>query len=243
MAGLPGGRRVLQRNINMDGDDILVVGIDSGTTSFKTAYMAALETWTNSKISFLAPRTLDAAVIANFPGFSQSGLTNVSTSLIYDEHGKLLKWGHGVTNFLDHDNFDPDYLVKHWKLGLHDSALGQTLTSLAERLGKSNPTAFAEDFFKAWSSYLFEDDSSALLKAEGGDLAGYKYIDIVIAVPPGWSHHEHKLFAQAATRGLGPKDGQRIFLVSETECVLRSWMQQGSRKSFSIVQQRPDSPH
>jgi hypothetical protein len=236
MAKLPKARRVPQPNINMDGDDILIVGIDSGTTSFKTAYMAALETWTINKTSFLSPRTLDATVIANFPGYSQSGLTNVSTSLIYDEHGKLLKWGHGVTNFLDHDSFNPDYLVNHWKFGLHDSALRRTLTLLAERLGKGDPVAFVEDFFKAWSSFLFEDKTSALLKAEGRrDLAGYKYIDIVIAVPPGWTHHEHKLFAQAATRGLGPKDGQRLFLVSETECVLRSWMQQGGRKSFSIV--------
>ena len=212
-----------------------MVGIDPGTTSFKTAYMAALQTWTKDQVSMLSARTLDATIIANFPGHSQSGLTNVSTSLIYNEDGKLLKWGHGVTNFLDHDSFDPDYLVNHWKFGLHDPALRRILTLVAERIGKENPESFVEDFFRAWGSYLFEDQTSALLKAEGGNLKGYKYVDIVIAVPPGWPHGEHTSFAQAATRGLGPKDGHRIFLVSETECVLRSWMQQGARKVFSHV--------
>jgi hypothetical protein len=82
-------------------------------------------------------------------------------------------------------------------------------------------------------SFLMDDDDSPLLRSVGGSLNKYKYVDIVVAVPPGWQHHEHEMFEQAINRALGHREGQRVWLASETECVLREWMQMERPETFS----------
>jgi hypothetical protein len=82
-------------------------------------------------------------------------------------------------------------------------------------------------------SFLMDDDDSPILRSVGGSLSKYKYVDIVVTLPPGWQHHEHEMFEQSINRALGQREGQRVWLASETECVLREWMQMERPETFS----------
>lgn len=213
---------------------ILILGLDLGTTSFKIAMLAVEE---NSKAEnpLQLIRNPDAYVIVleNFPGFHQHHLSSVPSCLVYDSKRRLWKWGHEAERYQGDENFNPDLFVRNWKMSIHKSSdpaacrLRQNIEALATRLGKASTEDFAEDFSKALFTFLLEDEgSSPVLKHWAGDLSVFKHIDIVLAVPPGWPRQEHEALSNAVARGLGDKRHFRIFRASETECVLRSWMQE-----------------
>jgi len=212
---------------------VLALGLDLGTTSFKIAMQAADEQLDGpNALQLIRNPHSYMTVLENFPGHLQHSLSSVPTCLFYGPKAKLPKWGHEADKFQSDEDFDSDFFVANWKLALHESAdpaasrTRQRLESIAKRLGKDGLDAFAEDFSKALVNFLFEDnEESPILKRFGTRIDTFNHIDIVIAVPPGWPRQEHEILSNAVARGLGEKRSFRIFRASETECVLRSWME------------------
>lgn len=225
---------------NIEGSKtILIVGVDSGTTSFKCALCEAREVNVDRGTPFLVQLpTQTIEVVADYPGSHQDELIYSSTSLIYNEVGELAKWGHEATNFQNHPDFDPKLLVDYWKLAARKPStlavqqLQKRLEEIAQRFGRS-PNTFISDFFRAVSSFLFGKDGRALQNSLGS-LDDYRFIDVVIPVPPGWSREEHRTFSHAAAVGLGMRPNLRVFTVSETECALRTWMHQGGYRLVKV---------
>jgi hypothetical protein len=223
---------------NSTREPILVLGIDPGTTSFKVAVLEAEEISENQGHTHISKDPNEQiALLSHFPGFERYDSNTVPTALIYNKNGELAKWGHHATNFQTYDSFDPSFLVEYWKLGLRTSSspaarqLRRNLEATAERLGVT-PDKFIEDFFRAVRQFVLENKNSPLLEHLGGDkaLLGFKNIDVVIALPPGWPRQEHRNFTSAATQGLGNTRQLRIFTVSETECVLHQWITETNYK-------------
>lgn len=217
---------------NATREPILVLGIDPGTTSFKVAALEAEEiSEKQGHVHILKDPSEQIILLSHFPGFERYDSNTVPTALIYNSNGELVKWGHHATNFQTDDSFDPSFLVEYWKLGLRTSSspearqLRRNLEATAERLG-TTPDKFIEDFFRAVRQFVLENKNSPLLEPLGGEnaLQRFKYIDVVIALPPGWPRQEHRAFTSAATQGLGDTRQLRIFTVSETECVLNQWI-------------------
>jgi hypothetical protein len=226
---------------------VLVLGLDLGTTSFKIA-MLAVEEQLDSLNTLQLIRNPDSYVIVleNFPGHHLHCLSSVPTCLYYAPKAVLPKWGHEAYIFQSDEDFDSSFFAANWKLALHESAdptasiLRQRLQSIARRLGKEGLDAFAEDFSKALVAFLFEDhEESPILKRFGTGINSFSHIDIVIAVPPGWPRQEHEILSNAVARGLGEKRSFRIFRASETECVLRSWMQDAEIQAKVITLRHP----
>ncbi len=212
---------------------VLSLGLDLGTTSFKIA-MLAVEEQLESPNPLQLIRNPDSylIVLENFPGHRTHSLSSVPTCLAYNPKVELPKWGHEADNFQSEEDFDSDFFVANWKIALHESPdpaasrLRQRLLDIAKRLVKDGLDSFAEDFSRALVTFLFEDhDESPILKRFGTRIDSFSHIDVVIAVPPGWPRQEHETLSNAVARGLGDKRSFRIFRASETECVLRSWMQ------------------
>jgi hypothetical protein len=119
------------------------------------------------------------------------------------------------------------------KLSIHKSTdpaaaqLRHNIQTIATRLREINSDVFAEDFSKALFAFLLGDNqNSPVLKHYGSRMNLFRHIDIVLAVPPGWSRREYEALSTAVARGLGDKRSFRIFRVSETECDLKSWEQE-----------------
>lgn len=212
---------------------VLILGLDLGTTSFKIAMLLVEEQLDNPNTLELI-RNPDSYVIVleNFPGHHQHSLSSVPTCLFYGPKATLPKWGHEADRFQSDEDFNSDFFVANWKLALHESAdpassqLRQRLQSIASKLGKEGLDAFAEEFSRALAAFLFEDyEESPILKRYGTRINTFSHIDIIIAVPPGWPRQEHEILSNAIARGLGEERSFRIFRASETECVMRSWMQ------------------
>jgi hypothetical protein len=226
---------------------VLALGLDLGTTSFKIAMLAAEEQLNSpNALQLIRNPHSYAIVLENFPGHLQHSLSSVPTCLFYSPKAELPKWGHEADRFQSDEDFDSDYFVANWKLALHESSdpaasqSRQRLQYIAKRLGKDDLDAFAEDFSEALSTFLFEDyEESPILKRYGSRMDSFNHIDIVIAVPPGWPRHEHETLTNAVTRGLGEKRSFRIFRASETECVLRSWMQETEIQAEAITLHPP----
>lgn len=212
---------------------VLALGLDLGTTSFKIAMLAVEEQLDSpNALQLIRNPHSYVTVLENFPGHLEHSLSSVPTCLCYDLETELPKWGHEADRFQSDEDFNSDLFVANWKLALHESTdptasrLRQSLQSIARRLGKDNLNAFTEDFSRALATFLFEDhEESPILKRFGTRIDSFSHIDIVIAVPPGWPRQEHEILSNAVARGLGEKRSFRIFRASETECVLRSWMQ------------------
>lgn len=209
-----------------------MLGIDPGTTSFKTAALEAAQISDNQgNIRIEKDLAQQIIPLSHFPGFERFESNTVPTALIYNERGELFKWGHHAINFQTDDRFDSNFLVEYWKLGLRTSTspaarqLRRNLEATAKRLGIT-PDKFIEDFFRVVRQFVLENENSPLLEQLGGAqaLQEFKYIDVVIALPPGWPRQEHRAFTTAATQGLGDTRQLRIFTVSETECVLNQWI-------------------
>jgi hypothetical protein len=214
-----------QVDLNDGGaSSVLILGIDPGTTSAKVAFLKASEVYEADQLYFTVKSGDRIHVLMSFPGECQAYVSTLPTSLIYSEAGTLVKWGHDAVNFQERDAFDPEYLVTNWKLGLLEGSRQCSLEATPQRLGKP-PGSFATDFFDALTNYLFKDQTSCLLNHFGsGDLRQFRFIDVVIAMPPGWSHEEHSVFSSAAKKALVKIPNVRVITVSETECALRSWM-------------------
>lgn len=75
-------------------------------------------------------------------------------------------------------------------------------------------------------SFLLENDHSPILKSVGGSLSKYKYVDIVFTVSPGWTRHQYDVFENSISLAIVYRFGQRVWLVSEPECVLLEGLQQ-----------------
>jgi hypothetical protein len=221
---------------NGDGSNswVLILGLDLGTTSFKIAMLAAQEhLQSENPLQLIRNADAHVAVLENFPGHQEHRLSSVPTCLIYDNKQQLFKWGHEAESYQSDENFDPDFFVRNWKMSIHSSAdpaasrLRQNIQAQAKRLGKDDADIFAEDFTKALSTFLLEDhEYSPVLKHWGAKMKMFRHVDIVLAVPPGWPREEHEVLGNAVARGLGENRSFRIFRASETECVLRSWMQE-----------------
>jgi len=232
--------------IESESADILILSVDIGTTSNKFACTTAQETWENDKTPVIQKNdSVNIVMLSNFPGYHKHDMAEVPNWLIYNAEHQLSKWGYLATNFMSKESFDPNGLVRYWKFAAHNSydaasrMISRQLTEKARQWGKK-PEDFIKDAFRAWSSYVFDDPESVLSKSHIGKLSQYKYIDIVISVPPGWPRQEHQLFTSAAKAGIGLRPGWRVFTVSETECVLRSWMFDGGDKlERSLMVLRP----
>jgi hypothetical protein len=227
---------------------ILIIGFDSGTTSFKTGMLEAEEVSVDPTKPYIV-RYPDEQVIplGNFPGYHRFDSCTTPTALIYDEEANLIKYGHDATNYQTSENFNSNYSVEYWKLLLRKSSnpaarqLRRSLLAKAKRLGIS-PEQFIEDFFGAVGGFLLGSNRSPLLSHHGGKrgLERFKYVDVVIALPPGWPRDEHKTFTSSAIQGLGQDHRLRVFTVSETECVLRYWTQ-GKRARVEVFTSSPAS--
>jgi hypothetical protein len=213
-------------------EQILVLGIDPGTTSFKVAALEASQISDGNGNMYIDKDPYQQIIpLSHFPGFERIDSNTVPTALIYNEKGELVKWGHHAINFQTDDRFDPEFFVAYWKLGLRTSSspaarhLRKNLETTAKRLG-ATPEKFIVDFFRVVRQFVLDNENSPLLEHLGGGqpLQEFKYIDIVIALPPGWPRQEHRSFTSAATQGLGDNRKLRIFTVSETECVLNQWI-------------------
>jgi hypothetical protein len=222
---------------------VLILGLDLGTTSLKIAMLAAEEQLDSSNaLQLIRNPHSYVTVLENFPGHLQHCLSSVPTCLFYGPEAELPKWGHEADRSQSEEDFNPDFFVAYWKLALHQSPdlaasrLRQRLQLIAKRLAKNGLDSFAEDFSKALVTFLFEDqEESPILKRFGTAIDSFSHIDIVIAVPPGWPRDEHEVLSNAVARGLGQKRSFRIFKASETECVLRSWMQDPDIQAKVII--------
>ena len=214
---------VMSQTLELSDDgsaSVLILGIDPGTTGAKLAFLRAFETYNGDNIELTVDPRDRLHVIGNFPGHRQSYLSTLPTSLIYNEMGTLMHWGHEAENMQSRHSFNPRCIVKSWKIKLLE---GSTHNSL----GKP-PQDFATDFFGALTDHLFNGPRSALLGHFGGKggMSQFTFIDVVIALPPGWSHEEHTVFTDAAKKVLDKVPNVRVSTVSETECALRSWQSQ-----------------
>jgi hypothetical protein len=132
---------------------------------------------------------------------------------------------------MDTDEFDPDYYVENAKM-FREPGQREKIERSA-KLSGAGIQDIIEMGIGAPISFLMDDDESPILRSVGGSLSKYKYVDIVVAVPPGWQHHEHEMFEQSINRALGKREGQRVWLASETECVFREWMKMERPETFS----------
>jgi hypothetical protein len=210
---------------------VLILGLDLGTTSFKIAMLATEEQLGSNALQLVTNPHSHVVVLENFPGHLEHSLSSVPTCLSYSTEATLPKWGHVAERFQSDEDFDSDFFVANWKIALHQSSaqtasrLRQGLQCIAKRLAKSGIDVFAEDFSKCLGDFLFGDEEDSPVIKRYPMIDEFTHIDIVIAVPPGWPRHEHELLSNAVARGLGQERSFRIFRASETECVLRSWMQ------------------
>ncbi len=215
---------------------VLILGIDPGTTGAKIAFLKAYEVDEGDKLECIVDPADRIHMLSGFPGYRQSNVSTLPTCLIYNERGRLFRWGHEAINFQIRHNVDPKYLITNWKLKLLESSRQGSLETASPRLGKPRG-GFATDFFGALTNYLFNEPTSCLLSHFGIDdesLRQFNFIDVVIAMPPGWKHEEHTVFRDAAKKALAIIPNVRVITVSETECALRSWMSQEGR-SLHIV--------
>jgi hypothetical protein len=214
----------------MAGQDVvMIIGLDPGTRSFKAAKMTATLVMTADNCSLTAGS--QPSELSGFPGEPESGITNVPTDLILGPDGKLFKWGHEARAFMDTDEFDPDYYVENAKM-FREPGQREKIERSAKLAG-AGIQDIIEMGIGAPISFLMDDDDSPILRSVGGSLSKYKYVDIVVAVPPGWQHHEHEMFEQSINRALGKREGQHVWLASETECVFREWMKMEKPEIFS----------
>jgi hypothetical protein len=214
---------------------VLILGFDLGSTHTKVAFTEAEEISNGNKKPSLRSSTNHEriTVLADFPGHLTDDCSETPTTLIYNSEGQLIHWGHHASRYLDSDEVQYKYVVQHWKLGLHDSSdpaakrLQLDLQAAANRIwhGTKHAKTFAQDFARVFSRYLFKDDNSNLLGDLGGTLERFKYIDIALAVPPGWPRHEHRILRQMIALGMSETPALRFFTVSETECGLRAWLE------------------
>lgn len=228
---------------------ILVIGFDSGTTSFKPGMLEAEEICDNSaQLSIVRDPQEQIIGLGPFPGNHRYDSCTTPTALVYDKEGYLFKYGNDAVNFQTSSKFDPSLNIEHWKLFFRKASnsaarqLRQKLKKQAKSLGIP-PEKFIEDFFSVVGRFLLESERSPILINHGGKqgLERFKYIDFVIALPPGWSREEHKTFTNSAVQGLGREHRLRVFTVSETECVLRHWTTQG--KNAARVKVTAFLPH
>jgi hypothetical protein len=209
-----------------EASPVLILGIDPGTTGAKIAFLKAHEVYKGDKLDFVLKSEDKIHVLEGFPGHRQAYVSTLPTSLIYNKTGQLIKWGHEAVNFQEKQAFDPEQLVTNWKLKLLEGSRQDVLEAASRRLGKL-PGDFVTDFFAAVTNYLFKEPRSCLLNHFGSnDLRQFRFIDVVITLPPGWPHKEHSIFSDAAKKALVKIPNVRIITVSETECALRSWMSQ-----------------
>lgn len=206
----------------------LILGIDPGTTGTKGALLRAYEVYDGDKVYFTTDYNDRTHMLVNFPGYHQASVSTLPTSLIYHDTGQLLQWGHEAIKHQARHEFDPKFLVTNWKLKILED-------SRQDSWGKP-PESYATDFFSVFTNYLFNEPRSCLLNNFGGSegMKQFKFIDVVIAMPPGWSHQEHSVFSDAAKKALHKFPKVRVITASETECALRSWMQQEG-KHLNIV--------
>jgi hypothetical protein len=219
-----------------EASSVLILGIDPGTTGTKIAFMKAYEVIEGDKLDFIVDSADRIHVLAGFPGYRQANVSTLPTCLLYDDTGLLIKWGHDAVNFQNRHLFEPEYLITNWKLKLLEGTRQGLLEVTSQRLGKPRG-GFATDFFSAVINYLFNEPTSCLLShfgMGGNGVRQFRFIDVVIAMPPGWSHAEHSVFSDAAKKALAPVPNVRVITVSETECALRAWMSQEGR-SLHIV--------
>jgi hypothetical protein len=217
---------------------VLILAIDPGTTNFKVAFLKAREVFDDDgKSTLMLDNPQESPIVLeDFPFSHVFALNTISAALIYDHNGNLSKWGHEAVDFQKDDAFDPEYLVSNWKPALRKSSQQKfrDLDAKAQFLRKA-PEDFAKDFFRALGYYLLEDENSCLLNNFGGNIDKFKYVDCVIAVPPGWSRDEHLVFTRAATKGLQQIPNLRVFAASETECALRTWMAQEGNDLMRVI--------
>jgi len=217
---------------------VLIVGIDPGTTGAKMAFLRAYEVYEGGRLDFTKDPADRTHTLANFPGYHQAHVSTLPTCLIYNRSGRLVKWGHEAVSAQSRHGFDPRCLITNWKLKLLEYSRQGSLEATPQALGKS-PAGFATDFFSVLTNYLFTEPRSCLLSHFGGTegMRQFRFIDVIIAMPPGWSHEEHSIFGAAAKKGLDGIPNTRVITVSETECTLRSWMSQEGRH-LNIVRTR-----
>jgi hypothetical protein len=111
---------------------------------------------------------------------------------------------------MDSDEFDPDYYIENAKM-FRGPGQRVKIERSAKLAGIGIPDII-EMGIGAPISFLMDDDDSPILRSVGGSLSNYKYVDIFLAVPPGWQHHEHEMFEQSINRALGQREGQRVGL-------------------------------
>jgi hypothetical protein len=217
---------------NGDTSPFLILGIDPGTTGTKIAFLKAYEVYEGDKLDCIVDSADRIHMLSGFPGYRQANVSTLPTCLIYNETGRLFKWGHEAINFHGRHPVDPKCLITNWKLKLLEGSRQGSLDSTSQRLGKPHG-GFATDFFGAVTNYLFNEPTSCLLSHFGIDGDGvrqFRFIDVMIAMPPGWSHDAHSVFSDAVKKALAIIPNVRIIAVSETECALRSWMSQEGRR-------------
>jgi len=216
---------------------VLILGIDPGTTGTKIAFRKAYEVNDGHKVEFTVDSADRIHMLSGYPGYRQTNVCTLPTCMIYGDSGQLFKWGHEAINFQERYAVDPEQVITNWKLRLLESAQQGLLETASERLGKSRGS-FVSDFFGAVANYLFIEPKSCLLShfgINGNIMTQFKFIDVAIAMPPGWSHQEHSIFSNAAKKALAAIPNVRVITVSETECALRSWMTQEG-KGLHMVQ-------
>jgi len=226
-----------QVELNEGGkSQVLILAIDPGTTGAKFAFLKSHELYEGGKFDSIVDSADRIHMLESFPGYCQAYVSTLPTTLIY-EAGRLAKWGHEAVNCQRRHDVNPECLVTNWKLKLLEDSRYGSLETTACRLGKP-PGSFATDFFGVVADYLFNDPESCLLNHFGmGSYSvwQFRFIDVVIAMPPGWTYTEHSVFSNAAKKALAKIPNVRVITVSETECALRSWMSQEGR-GLNIVQ-------
>lgn len=210
---------------------VLILGIDPGTTGTKLAFLKAYEVNDGDKIGCIADSADHIHMLSGFPGYRQANTSTLPTCMIYEEGGKLFKWGHEAINFRERHGVDPKYVVTNWKLKLLEGSRQGLLKTSSQILGKPCG-GFATDFFSAITNYLFNEPTSCLLNhfgINGNITRQFKFVDVIVAMPPGWKHQEHIVFSDAAKKALAAIPNVRVMTASETECALRSWMAEEGR--------------
>src|SRR5271167_4515710 len=92
---------------------VLILAIDPGTTNFKIAILEAVEILDRNYNPTLVLENPHASpiVLEDFPMSHIFEQNTISTQLVYNSNGDLLKWGHEAVEFEKDDAFNPDFLV------------------------------------------------------------------------------------------------------------------------------------
>jgi hypothetical protein len=200
----------------------LILGVDPGTTRWELASAAATASGYQFPPSVYQQKKPEPEIFKEHPNYNHNGNTCPSTSLYFSDPTKLPVTGHRLKALLE--NTDPtavnvERLFTNWKTLFQPNPPTEMMARL-RRIGMK-----PEDLFRAWvqvqyQELISEDPDHVAKLRDMFDLSKFD-IEIVVAVPPGRTASAHAQVRKAFVQD--PIKEDQVSLVSEPECLFRSW--------------------